>query len=210
MTELKFTKRDAETSAEFLRSQGLVPAVCYGAGFENTLVTVNDIDFRKVYRHSGTSGLITTSGDIDGEQCLVQDMQVHVVSGDLLHIDFKMVAKGETTEVTVPVTLIGESPAVANKIGLLNMSHDEIVIETIPSKIPESIEIDATKLKELGDSIKVSNLVLADGIKVLDDADTTIVSIMAIKEEVESEEKDTSMEPELVDQKGKSEEESAE
>ncbi|MCI5050948.1 MAG: 50S ribosomal protein L25 [Candidatus Pacebacteria bacterium] len=211
MTELKFIKRDAEkTSPEFLRSQGLVPAVCYGAGNETTLVAVEDVEFRKVYRKVGTSGLIDMTGDVSGEQCLVQDMQVHVVSGELQHIDFKFVAKGQATEVTVPVEIVGESPAVVNKVGLLNISRDELVIETIPSKIPESIEVDGSLLKEIGDSVKISDLKLDSAIEFTDDLDTTIVSIIAPREdepEAETEEP-VSMEPELVDQKGKQEDDS--
>lgn len=209
MTELKFTKRDPKNeSPEFLRSQGLVPAVCYGAGFDNTLVSVEDVEFRKVYRKVGNSGLINTTGDISGEQCLVQDMQVHVVSGDMLHIDFKMVAKGETTEVTIPVEVTGKSPAVENKIGLLNISHDKVVIETIPSKIPESITIDISNLEHLGDSIKISDIKLDSAIKVLDDMNTTLVSIISPQEDKpEDEAADAPSEPELVDQKGKEEKE---
>lgn len=209
MTELKFTKRDPQKeSPEFLRSQGLVPAVCYGAGFDNTLVSVDDIEFRKVYRKTGNSGLINITGAITGEQCLVQDMQVHVVSGDMIHIDFKMVAKGETTEVTIPIEMVGESPAVENKIGILNVSHDEIVIETIPSKIPESITIDISVLEKLGDSIKVSDLKLDPAIEIMEDAKMTLVSIVSPRENEPEPEEETAAptEPELVGQKGKAEE----
>lgn len=209
MTELKLTKRDAQNTPAYLRSQGQVPAVCYGAGFENTLVSVDDIEFRKVYRHVGTSGLITTSGDIAGEQCLVQDMDVHVVSGEIMHIDFKMVAKGETTEVTVPVEVIGEPASVTNSTGVIHVAHSEIIIETIPSKIPESIKIDVSGM-EIGDSVKVSDLKLDEGVVAIDDADTLVISLSTLKEnEVEEEDTDMSdiaMEPELVDQKGKGEE----
>jgi len=210
MTELKLTKRDPEKkSAKSLRSQGNVPAICYGGGFENTPVYVNDIDFRKAYRKVGTSGLISTSGDILGEQCLVQDMQVHVVSGDLLHIDFKMVAQGETTEVTVPIEISGEPLAVSNKIGAVYIANSEVVIETIPSKIPESIKIDISKMN-MGDTIRVSDLHLGKGIEAIDDANMLIVSLSGIREneeEEEEEKEDGSMEPELVNQKGRKEEE---
>lgn len=210
MIELKLTKRDPQKdSAEYLRSQGHVPAVCYGGDFENTLVSVDDIEFRKVYRETGTSGIITTTGDIAGEQCLVQDMQAHVVTGDLLHIDFKILTKGETTEVTIPVEIIGTSPVVENKQAILNISNNTVDIETIPSKIPESIQIDISTLVNIGDSIKVSDLNLGEGIEILDDADMTLVSVVVPKEnEVEEDEPtDVSMEPELVDQKGKEESE---
>jgi large subunit ribosomal protein L25 len=204
MIELKVLKRDTKESTEYIRSQGRIPAVMYGANFESTPVSVDDIEFRKVYREAGTSNVINTSGDFAGEMILVQDMHVHVVSGEILNIDFKVISKGETTEVTVPVELIGEAPAVKNNIGALNFSHEEVVIETIPSKIPNNIEIDISKLENIGDSIKLSDLKLPEGVLLLDDADITVVSIIGFTEEKEEIE-DVQTEPELVDQKGKEE-----
>jgi large subunit ribosomal protein L25 len=204
MIELKVLKRDTKESTEHIRSQGLIPAVMYGSHFESTPVSVDDIEFRKVYREAGTSNVINTSGDFAGEMILVQDMHVHVVSGEILNIDFKVISKGETTEVTVPVELIGEAPAVKNNIGALNFSHEEVVIETIPSKIPNNIEIDISKLENIGDSIKLSDLKLPEGVLLLDDADITVVSIIGFTEEKEEIE-DVQTEPELVDQKGKEE-----
>ncbi|MCA9351504.1 50S ribosomal protein L25 [Patescibacteria group bacterium] len=213
MIELNVFKRDVEDSSEYLRSQGLVPAVMYGSTFDSMPVSVNDIEFRKVYREAGTSHLISTTGDVAGELCLVQDMQAHVVSGDLLHIDFKVVNKGEKTEVTIPVVLVGESPAKKNGVGLLNFAHEEVIVETLPSSIPESIEVDISGLVQIGDAIKLSDITLPKGVDLIDDVNTTLVSIVAPRAEESVEEEslvDTAMEPELVDQKGKADEEGAE
>ena len=212
MIELKVLKRDLQDSNEYLRSQGLVPAVLYGSDFESTPVSVDDVEFRKVYREAGTSHIINTVGDIAGEMLITQDMQVHVVSGELLHIDFKVVEKGQKTEITVPIVLVGESPAKENKIGLLNFSNEEVIIEVLPSDIPESIEVDISGLAQLGDSIKMSDIKLPKGVELVDDEDFTIVSIVSPREEEPEEEVagDVAMEPELVDQKGKEEAESEE
>ena len=216
MIELNVLKRDTQDSNEYLRSQGLVPAILYGSEFESTPISVNDIEFRKVYRESGTSNIINTTGDISGEMCVVQDMQVHVVSGNLLHIDFKVMNKGETTEIAVPITLVGESPADKNSLGVVNFSHEEAMIETIPSKIPDHLEADISTLIELGDSIKMQDLKLPEGVKLIDDGETIVVNIVTPKEnEVEEEvpvveEDGENTEPELVDQKGKAEEEEGE
>lgn len=201
MIELNITKRDIKESTDHLRSQGFIPAVMYGAGYESIPVSVSDNEFRKVYREAGTSNVITTTGDIAGEMVLVQDIQTHVVSGKILNIDFKVVNKGETTEVTVPLKFVGESPAVKNNIGLLNTSREEVVLETIPSKIPDHIEVDISMLANLGDHIKVSELNLPDGVKILDDADETIVSIIGIQGEKNDDNDATFVEPELVNQK---------
>ena len=203
MIELKITKRDTQESTDYLRSQGLIPAVMYGAGYESIPVSVRDNEFRKVYRNAGTSNVITTTGDISGEMVLIQDMQVHVVSGKILNIDFKVVNKGETTEVTVPLRFVGESPAVKNNVGLLNTSREEVVLETIPSKIPDHIEIDISVLANLGDNIKVSDIKLSEGVKILDDINETIVSVIGTQEDagIDNAESEPFVGPELVNQK---------
>ena len=130
--------------------------------------------------------VLDLGGDLKGQQCFVQDMQVHVVSGEILHVDFKIVAKGETTEVTVPVETTGEAAAVTKKEGILNQSMNELQIEAVPSKVPSSIMVDISELNT-GDSIKVSDLKLPDGVIVLDDADAVVVSISGLQEEKEDE-----------------------
>ncbi len=207
MIELKVLKRDTKDSNDYLRSHGLIPAVMYGPGFDNISISVNDGEFRKVYREAGTSNVIHTIGDIKGEMIIVQDMDVHVVSGDILSIDFKVVNKGETTEITVPIKLVGESLAVKNNIGLLNFSHEEVVIETIPSKIPDHIEVDISELNGLGDNIKLSDIKFQEGVKCIDDIEITVVSIISPQEE-KTEDDNIDIEPELVNQKGGEKEDS--
>ncbi len=210
MIELKVLKRDTKERNEYLRSQGLIPAVMYGVDFDSTPITIDNGEFRKVYREAGTSNVINTTGDISGEMIIVQDMHVHVVSGDILNIDFKVVNKGEKTEVTVPIELVGESLAIKNNLGLLNFSHEEVVIETVPSKIPDHIDVDISVLNELGDNIKLLDIDFPEGIDILDDIETTVVSIIATQEEREEVGDGVNLEPELVDQKGKDQEESKE
>lgn len=212
MIELNVQKRNPKDSNDFLRSGGRIPAVIYGNEFENVSLSIDDGELRKVYKIAGESNVVNLKGDTKATMCIIQTMQVHVVTGDILHVDLKVVNAGETTEVTVPLTLVGESPAHKNGIGLIHFSLDEIIIETIPSMIPKVIEVDISKLEHLGDNVKLSDLKFAKEVKVMEDMNTTIVSIVAPREEEPEEEptEDIAMEPELVDQKGKVKEEDAE
>jgi large subunit ribosomal protein L25 len=207
MIELKVLKRDLKENNGILRSKGLVPAVMYGPKFESTPISVNDIEFRKLFRQAGKSTIITTTGDIAGQMVVIQDMSTHVVSGNLLHIDFKVTEKGEKTEITVPFNLTGESPAIKNNIGILNFGNQEVTIETIPSNIPNQIDVDISILKNLGDGIKISDIIFPKGVDVVEEMNFTIVSIVSVKEEMEETEGSALTEPELVDQKGKDKEE---
>ncbi len=186
MTTLTLTKRDTAANLDMLRKSGVVPGVCYGSNTESTPVSFSDSDFRKVYRHAGSSSVIDLAGDFAGKQCFIQDMQVHVVSGEILHVDFKIVDQSQETEVSVPVEITGEATAVAKKLGLLNVAQHELMIAAVPSKIPHQISIDVTSLMEVGDSIKVSDLNLGKDVRILEDADEVVVTISALHEESET------------------------
>lgn len=210
MTELNLTKRDPKDSLTFLRSEGKAPGVCYGSGSENTPVSFDEGELRKVYKEVGTSGVIELTGDLKGQQCFIQDMQVHVVSGDVLHVDFKIVAKGETTEVTVPVETEGTAAAVEKKEGILNVVLNELQIEAVPSRVPSEIVIDVSNLN-VGDSIHVSDIKLEDGVTILEEADAVVVSISGLSDEAEDEEQTgPTMEEVLADPKAGDSEEGGE
>jgi len=82
--------------------------------------------------------------------------------------------------------------------------------------MPEGTEMDVevvSGLVQIGDAIKLSDITLPKGVDLIDDVNTTLVSIVAPRAEESVEEEslvDTAMEPELVDQKGKADEEGAE
>lgn len=209
MTELNVHKRKKEDSLDAIRAKGHVPAICYGLHTDNILVSFDQNEFRKCYREAGTSSIINLVGDLK-EQSFVQDMQVHVVSGDIQHVDLKIVATGETTQVDVPVKTKGTAPAVENKLGLLRIAHQELSIEAIPSEVPSEITVDITNLNEVGDNIKVKDLNLPDSITILEDENITLVSISSLQEEDEEDEDGPTLEEVLADPRSDEKEEEKE
>lgn len=88
MKTLKANKRDVSTSNEVLRSEGLVPAIVYGKGMDNVTVSVKENEVRSLWRDVRDTKSFPL--DVEGTTYTVtmHDMQVHVVSGEILHIDF--------------------------------------------------------------------------------------------------------------------------
>ena len=60
---------------------------------------------------------------------------------------------------------------------MLDFVMHAIEIECLPTQIPEHLDVDVTNLK-IGESLHVGDLKLPAGIKVLDDAKATVVSIL--------------------------------
>mgnify|MGYP000367217289 CR=1 FL=1 len=174
--EIKATMRDGPFgtgSARAIRRAGRIPAVAYG-NRENFAFSICANDFKKKRRAASLkSGSLLThliQLDIENGQkryAIVKRMQRHVVKGEVTHVDFLLVDINQKTKVEVPVVLLNEHscPGV-KKGGVINLLHNTLTVECIPTDIPEHIEIDLSHLT-IGHSIHVSDLSLPSGIAVV-------------------------------------------
>ena len=64
--------------------------------------------------------------------------------------------------------------------GELQHIKRQVTVSCLPANLPDHIEIDVTAL-DIGDSLKVKEMKLPDGIAVLDPADAAVVAVAAIK-----------------------------
>ncbi len=88
MKTLEAKKRDVATSLDAVRADGGVPAIVYGKGMENVPVTVMENQVRSVWRDVRDTEALTLDVEGTAHTVIMKDMQVHVVSGKILHIDF--------------------------------------------------------------------------------------------------------------------------
>lgn len=168
--------------ARQLRRNGKVPAVLYGEG-ECLLLTVNPETVTRALRaHAGSTALISLSITGGTEKAnrtaLLRDYQVDPVTGDLLHVDLFEVSMNKVIRVKVPVSIVGGMPAGVKEGGVIHHNLRELHIECLPAAIPDAIEVDASNLA-IGQGIHVREVVRAEGVKVLDDAEQMVVSVAA-------------------------------
>ncbi len=143
-----------------LRRDGFIPANVYGKKIESESVLVKVEDFRKVFAQSGETGLIDLKiGDEKTKPVLVRDLQFDARRGELLHVDFYQVNLKQKVKVYVPVVLIGDEPESVHlgETVVLNPLSD-IEIEALPADLLDKLEVDISTLKEIDDSILVSDL----------------------------------------------------
>jgi large subunit ribosomal protein L25 len=72
---------------------------------------------------------------------------------------------------------IGEAAGVKEG-GVLDPVFTELQVQCAPENIPESIEIDVSNL-QAGDSLRVQDLVLPEGVTALSEPENTVVAIAA-------------------------------
>lgn len=171
-----------------LRKQGIIPAHVFGNKVKTISIQVNGADFLSVYEKVGETGIIDLtinglSSDASAKSggkkpVLVRNIQTHPVTDDTLHIDFYQVNLTEKVKVNVPLEIIGEAPAVEKKIGLLLTPISEVEVEALPGDLPDNVEIDVSKLGNIGDEIKVKDVnVDRSKIQIITDEEQIVAQI---------------------------------
>jgi large subunit ribosomal protein L25 len=196
--------------AHVLRQQNFVPCVVYGEGKKTLPLKVERGQLIKfMHAHHGGENMVITlkislSADKkhDERSVLIKEIQVHPVSGDILHVDFNEISLTKRIVVKVPIHAKGESVGVKQDGGTLEHVLWEMEVECLPTQIPEKLEVDITSLK-IEDTIHVKDLMLPQGVIGKHDVDAIVFSVLApFKEEVASAEAGAegpaSAEPEVI------------
>lgn len=175
-----------------LRQQGILPANIYGPEVENVSVQLGKQEFEKLFKKVGETDLIDLiiKGEKDPRPVLIYEIQTDPVKDTPIHVDFFQVNLKEKVEVNVPIEFIGESLAVEEKRGELLTMLDELPVLALPTEIPSIIEVNISSLDEVGNQVMLADLKLPEGVEVaIEDQETLIAKIEAIKtaEEIEKE-----------------------
>jgi large subunit ribosomal protein L25 len=150
-----------------LRNDGKVPAVVYGAGRKSQNISVDNVQFVKTYRQTGSSSLVEL--DIDGKDrvpVLIQSFSKNPITNLVEHVDFLAVDMNKEVEAVIHLKFIGESLAVKALGGTMVTSIEKLTVKALPSALVPYIEIDISPLKEFGDSIRVRDIKLPEGVKI--------------------------------------------
>jgi large subunit ribosomal protein L25 len=196
-----------KNEARRVRVSGRIPAVIYGAFQDPRAVSLNPKDILRII-HSKTGHNSIFDVEIAGVEktpVIVAEEQYHPVKGTLMHIDLKRIDLTRKLRVDVPVHVTGEAKGVKQQGGVLDVVTKRIEIECIPDDIPDQFDVDATELM-IGMNIRVSDLPLKPGVRVLTAPEAVIVHVVGIKEEVVAAEAAPAVAEPEVAKKGKKEE----
>jgi large subunit ribosomal protein L25 len=173
--------------AQAERKAGNVPCVIYG-GEAPIHFSAPTLAFKGLVYTAEAKIAKVTVGDTTVE-AVIQDMQFHPVTDQLMHIDFIQLVEGKPVTVEVPVVLEGQSRGVLNG-GKLKMVLRKLSVRSVPGKFPENITLDISPLR-IGQSIRVSD-VQPEGYEILNAGTAVIVTVKnargAVKDDGDDEE----------------------
>ncbi len=143
-----------------LRREGQIPATLYGKKVKSESLQLEQKEFARVFHKAKQTGLVDLV--IEKEEgvrpVLIHQVQVHPVTGQMLHADFYQVDLKEKVKASVPVMARGEAKAVADNKGVLLHTLSSVEIEALPTDLIEQIEVDITKLEEVDQAVLVKDL----------------------------------------------------
>ena len=183
--EVSRRERAGKEISKKLRAAGKVPAVVYGGHKEPVaievdrktvaeLITKSDHGVRSIF-------LLKMAGSDQQRHAMIKDIQMDPINRKMIHIDFVRVVMDEVIRTSVPVHLNG-TPIGVKEGGLLDFQVRELHVECLPNAIPDTIEVNIEHLAH-HDYIRISDLKVPEGVKVLDDPERVVVGVTHAKAE---------------------------
>ncbi len=174
-----------------LRKAGIIPVHLYGQGVESQSL---QCEARTLYRILADAGMNTPiSVSIPGQEeqrlTFIREIQWHPVKGELLHVDFLNVDVANEITTTVPITLIGDAPAVhivpdSSVVQLLR----EVEVRALPLDVPSEIEADIGLIREAGDVVRLADIQLPEGVTSLMEEEEVVARLEIVRAEIVEEE----------------------
>jgi large subunit ribosomal protein L25 len=160
-----------------LRKQGFLPASVYGPEIKPVNISLNDKEFKKVFKEAGYSSLIDLELTGKKVKALVKEVQYDPIEEQYLHVSLYQVNMNKPITTEVPITVSGESLAVKNNIGILVSPISTVLVKCLPANLPSHLEISISKLDKIGESIQISDIKLPEGVEL--DSDESAESVVA-------------------------------
>ncbi len=208
MEKYKVIERSKETGSTFsLLSKGIVPGIVYGKGTEPTKIAFENKILQKLM---DTGSFYSTILNIDikgkAEKVLPKQLQYHPVTDKLIHFDFLRVQDDTKVTVEVPVDFLNQETCPGlKKGGVLNLVRRDVELSCNANNIPDKLQFDLI-LSDIGDSIKISNIELPEGVKpTITDRDFVIATLAPPTVEVETKPAEAEAETEEEGKEEKSE-----
>ncbi|MDR2567533.1 MAG: 50S ribosomal protein L25/general stress protein Ctc [Bifidobacteriaceae bacterium] len=176
-TILKAQARDefGKGAARRTRRAGLVPAVMHDRAETPIHISLPGHEAFLALRH--VNAVLTI--ELDGKQTLTiaREVQRNPITDVLQHIDLQIIKRGEKIEASVPLHIEGEPTT-----GLAILDSQELHVRAEATNVPEVISISVDGLSE-GDTIKVADLILPEGVEVVAEPDVNVVTITSTQSE---------------------------
>jgi large subunit ribosomal protein L25 len=180
-------ERAGTGAARETRRQGFVPGVLYGGPRGPVSIAVKSNELQKAI-NSGKfiANMIEIEHKGERQPVIAREIQFDPVTDFPMHFDLYRVEEDSIISVEVPVHFINEEKSPGLKRGgVLNIVRHQVEVDCPAGAIPSEITVDLTGY-DIGDSIHISSVTLADNVKpTITDRDFTIATMQGSRAVIE-------------------------
>lgn len=161
-----------------LRDAGRVPGVVYGRKTEPRSVEVDEKALDQLIKQSPSANiLVDLSVEDEGMgQAFLKEVQVHPVSGRIVHMDLHAVTPDQKVTLSVPINFHGEAKGVKQAGGTLERMLVKTKVKAFPKDLPETIDFDVTEI-DAGQTVRLGELVAPEGVELLGKPNVPVLNI---------------------------------
>ncbi len=186
VVEVERRSETGKNACRRMRAQGMVPGVVYGLDSDPFPVAVSPRRIGQVLREeTGRNTIFKLQLANDSAQqrsVMLKELQRDPITEDLLHVDFVRLDLTQSIQVQVPIELVGTPVGVQLEGGILDHIHRSVLIECLPSDIPDNVQVDVSGVHN-NQNVSVGDLQESDKYKIMETPDTIIAVVSAPKEE---------------------------
>jgi large subunit ribosomal protein L25 len=165
-----------------LRATGRVPAVIYGKHNQPQSLEIKLLDIRDAVHGASSENVLlnlTVQGDAKPSRlAIIQEIQRHVLSNQVLHLDLHEVAEDEKVTLSVPVESAGDAAGVKTGGGTLEHVLFKLKVRGFPKDLPEALVLDVSRL-EIGQAIHIGDIKPPPGVEILGEKHISVLAVAA-------------------------------
>jgi len=208
LLKAEIRKQTGSKHAAKVREQRRIPAVVYGHKQGPVAISLDAHNLAEGLHHGRR--LMDLQIGKKREKTIVKDLQYDYLGKNIIHVDLMRVSAGETIKVMVPIELKGTAKG-THEGGVISEQTNRLEIECKATDIPEAIVVSVKEI-EVGDTLHAGDIELPDGVKLVSDPGTLLVScsLVAAAKSIEELEEEAPIAPEVIGEAKEAEEESEE
>ncbi|MFT4709478.1 MAG: large subunit ribosomal protein L25 [Bacteroidia bacterium] len=111
---------------------------------------------------------------------VIRELAYDYLTDRIIHVEFQAVVRGVKVESEISLTFIGQPAG-----GVLNSIVDHVTVSSLPSMIPDTIEVMVATLGE-GETLSASDLVMPEGCSLITAGDTTVAGVSGADASIEA------------------------
>ncbi|MGD9932766.1 MAG: 50S ribosomal protein L25 [Dehalococcoidia bacterium] len=164
-----------------IRREGRLPANIFGKGLESVAVELDAHGFAEILKRSGARPLfdIALEGEAAARPVVIRSISRRGGTGPVHHVDFYQVDTRRPIVTSVPLQIVGESPAVRDLAGTLVTQIDTVSVRCLPLDIPDVILADVSRVVSFDVTLTVGDLVVPEGVEIVTDASVPVATALA-------------------------------